>query len=316
MNPSAHARTLSPWRVNGVLSAGVLAVSTAAVLIRSCEASSLAIAAWRVSLAAAVLLAAEAAQGRRPPPRADLAWCALSGAFLALHFGTWISSLQFTTVASSVVLVAMSPLFVGFFTRWILKEPLGPWTLAGLGLATTGAVAVGWGDFGGGAEPLLGDALALVGAIAAAGYLVTGRHVRQRVGAGTYAAWVYGSAAVLLVAAALGAGQPLSGYSPETYLYLVLLALVPQLAGHTCFNWALAHLPATKVAVVILGEPVGATILAFLVLGELPGAVTLTGGGVILAGIALALRGNPQGQAPGQCNTPRYHATTSGPHKA
>ncbi len=283
------------WLVNGVLLTGVLAVSTAAVLIRQCEAPSLAIAAWRLGLAATVLLALEVGRGRRPPAPADLAWCALAGAFLAVHFGAWISSLRFTTVASSVVLVAMSPLFVGFFTRWALKEALGPWTVAGLALATAGAVTVGWGDFGGGAAPLLGDGLALLGAAAAAAYLVTGRHVRRRIDAGTYAAWVYGSAAALLVVGALAAGQPLGPYPRETYGYLVLLALVPQLTGHTCFNWALAHLPATKVAVVILGEPVGATILAFLILGEFPGPATLVGGGVILAGIALALRGSGRG---------------------
>lgn len=272
-----------------ILLTGILAISTAAVLIRQAAAPALVIAAWRLTVAAAVLLPFELARTRRRPPLESLRWCALSGLFLAVHFATWIASLSYTSVASSVVLVTTNPIFVGLASRWLLKEPLSRRTAWGIAVAFGGAVVVGWGDFGAGKAPLLGDALALAGALAASAYLIAGRAARRRLGAGAYAAWTYSFAAALLLAAALGLGLPLAPYPAATVRALVLLALVPQLVGHTALNWALGHLPAATVAVVILGEPVGAGLLAFALLGEAPSAPTLGGGGLILAGVWLAL---------------------------
>lgn len=296
-HPPAGAPSAATLRL--VLLAGVLAISTAAVLIRRCEAPSLAVAAWRMGLAAAALLPIELLRSRKAPPPQDLGWCALSGLFLALHFAAWISSLSYTSVASSVVLVTTNPLFVGLFSHWVMGDRLRRSAQVGMAVAMAGAALIGWGDFAGGANPLLGDALALLGAVAASAYLLAGRHVRPRLGTRTYAAWVYGWAAAFLLAAAFVTGTPMAGYSADTYLYLGLLALVPQLIGHTILNWALAHLPAPTVAVVILGEPVGATLLAVIALGEAPAAAALAGGLLVLTGITLTLH------RPGAASTAR-----------
>ena len=289
------ASSLTPHSRDGsppprlILLAGIAAISTAAVLIRFAEAPALVIAAWRLGLAAAVLLPIELWRSRRLPARAELGWCALSGFLLAAHFAAWIASLSYTSVASSVVLVTTNPIFVGLASRWFLKEPLSRRTAWGIAVGFAGTVVVAWGDFGAGPAPLVGDALALVGALAASAYLLAGRAARRQLGLGAYAAWTYSFAAAFLLAAALAAGLPLGPYPPATVGALVLLALVPQLVGHTTLNWALGHLPAATVAVVILGEPVGASLLAFGLLGEVPSSATLAGGACILAGIWLAL---------------------------
>lgn len=281
--------TSRPAPVYLTLIAGVGAISTAAILIRLCQAPSLAIAAYRLAIAAAVLVAYGLARRQGVPPARTLGWCAAAGACLAVHFATWIASLSYTTVASSVVLVTTNPLFVGLLSWWVLGERPDRRTFAGIGLGLVGATVIGWGDFGGGRDPLLGDALALAGALAMSAYLLVGRRARRGVGARAYATWVYSAAALFLLTAAGVAGTPMGPYPRSTYGYLVLLALVPQLLGHTAINWALAHLTAPTVALVILGEPVGASVLAYAVFGEVPPAATVAGGGLILLGIALAL---------------------------
>lgn len=272
-----------------VLLAGVLAISTSAVLIRLCDAPSLVIAAYRLTFAALVVVPVELARTRTLPTRRDLGWCVLSGLFLSVHFAAWISSLAYTSVASSVVLVTTNPLFVGLFSWWVLGEPPGRRTGAGIGLGMAGAITIGWGDLGGGSAPLLGDALALLGAVAASAYLLTTRVARRRLPIHTYSAWTYGSCAVFLLAATVAAGLPLGPYPVETFGYLVLLALVPQVIGHTAINWSLAHLAAPTVAVAILGEVLGASLLAWWVLGEVPRGPTVAGGALICTGIVLAL---------------------------
>ena len=272
-----------------ILIAGVGAISTAAVLVRLCQAPSLAIAAYRLAIAAGMLVVYGLARDRGVPPARSLGWCAAAGVCLAVHFATWIASLSYTTVASSVVLVTTNPLFVGLLSWWLLGERPDRRTFAGIGLGLAGAAVIGWGDFGGGRDPLLGDALALVGALAMSAYLLVGRRARRGVGTRAYATWVYAAAAVSLLAAAAAAGTPMGPYPRATYGYLVLLALVPQILGHTAINWALAHLTAPTVALVILGEPVGSSLLAYAVLGEDPPATTVAGGGLILLGIGLAL---------------------------
>jgi drug/metabolite transporter (DMT)-like permease len=281
--------SVRPGTVSVVLCAGIAAVSTAAVLIRLADAPPLVIAAYRLGIASAILVPVELAASGRLPARVELGWCALAGFFLAVHFAAWITSLSFTSVASSVVLVTLNPIFVGLLSRWFLRERLSRRTVAGIAVGVTGAALVGWGDFGAGPAPLLGDALALLGALAASAYLLTGRAARRRLGIRTYSTWAYAAAALLLLGAALGAGLPLHPYPAATLGAMALLALVPQLIGHTALNWALAHLSAATVAVVILGEPIGASILAYWILGELPSLSTLAGGGLILAGIGLAL---------------------------
>ncbi len=180
--------------------------------------------------------------------------------------------------------------------RLFLKEPLSRRLLAGLGLALAGSVAISLAEARSGisSRPLLGNALALAGAVAVSGYWLIGRRLRRRISLIPYVTMVYGFAALALLSAALLLRQPLSGFRPSTYGWLLLLALVPQLLGHSSFNWALKHLPAAYVAVATLGEPVGAALLAYLLLGETPQLLKIIAAGVILAGIYLALSRRPE----------------------
>ena len=229
----------------------------------------------------------------------------LSGSFLALHFATWISSLQYTSVASSVVLVTTTPLWVGLFAPRVLRESVGAATYVGLALALVGGTVIGLSDacswmagaitcraaatfFGG--KAFLGDFLALAGAWMAAGYMLVGRKLRAKIDLIPYIFVVYGMAAVLLIAIMFGMGESPLGLTPRTYLWMTLLALVPQLLGHSIFNWSLKYIPVSLVSVTLLGEPVGSTVLAYFILQESPGWVKIIGAILILAGIWLAAR--------------------------
>jgi drug/metabolite transporter (DMT)-like permease len=271
---------------------GVLAVSTSAVLIRVADANPLALSFWRCAGGTAAL-APFALRARRAAPRLDgTQWRQLvgSGLFLAVHFALFIGSLSYTSVASSSVLVAMSPLFVAVGSAVFLAERPGPRTWLGIALAVAGAGVVGLldADGGGGPAPLLGNLLAFGGAAAVAGYLLIGRSARRRLPITVYAAAVYGVAAVALLVACLAAGVELAGYEKTTWLAIAGLILGPQLLGHTIFNTLLSTVAATVVAVVVLAEPIGATVLAAVLLGEAPGGGFLLGGPLILAGVFLA----------------------------
>lgn len=278
-----------------VLGFGVLAVSVSSILIRLAQneaAPSLVIAAWRLTFAALILLPVcllwrrdeLAALGR-----AELVPAALSGLMLAAHFATWISSLNYTSIANSTVLVTTSPLWVALASPFVLKERVGRSARIGIGLALLGSVVIALGEGGSGSRPLLGNALALLGALTAAAYLLIGRRLRATVSLLTYITVVYGIAAVVLLLAA-GLRHPLFGYPPVHYLLFLLMALFPQLLGHSSFNWALGYLSAAYVTVTIISEPIGAVILAMLIFQEWPTPLTVAGGALILAGILFAGR--------------------------
>ena len=215
----------------------------------------------------------------------------LSGLLLAAHFWTWIASLKYTSVASSVVLVSLKPVFAWWIAAiWLGEHPTRRerW---GIWLAVVGAVLIGIADASGSLGALSGDILALVGGVAAAGYYVIGRRVRATVGVWTYASVVYAIAAAALAGLSVGSRVPLTGYDSREWLIFGALAAGPMLIGHTGMNYALKHFRATTVNVAALGEPVGATILAWLIpaLHEVPAPLALIGGVVTLGGIGLAL---------------------------
>jgi drug/metabolite transporter (DMT)-like permease len=280
-------------RVYLILGLAVGVISTASILVKLAEAPAIIIAAYRLGIAGFFVVPL-ALMRRGSELKAlsvrDWLWALLSGTFLALHFFTWISSLQYTSVASSVVLVATNPIFVGLGAVFILRERLAPLLVSGIVLSVLGALLIGFDDIRLGSAAVYGDLLALLGALMHSGYLLIGQRVRQRVDLLTYIALVYGMAAAVLVLFAAASGTAFMGYSTWTYLMLVLLALGPQLLGHSSYNWALRYVPAAVVAVVILGEPIGATILAYFILGE--GLSWLKGFGAILVliGIYLAIR--------------------------
>jgi drug/metabolite transporter (DMT)-like permease len=287
---------------------GILAVSSASVLIRFAQqgAPSLAVATYRLTLA--TILLAPLALSRHKDEIRKLSlrkWLALalSGLFLAFHFATWITSLEYTSIASSVVLVTTAPLWVSVFSPLILREKLPPAILGGLAVALTGGMIVGisqactvssagltcppFATFIGG-RAFGGNLLALAGAFLSGAYLMVGRKVRAEMSLVPYVFLVYGFASIFLLVMSGVTATPLFGFSPQTYLWFVLLALVPQLLGHTSFNWALRYLSAAYVSIALLGEPVGTVILAFLLLKESPTVLELAGGVLILTGIYLA----------------------------
>ena len=282
-------------RQYSVLAIGVISVSFAAVFIRLADAPSLVIAAWRMCLAALILAPFAvklAGKELRQISGRDLAMMLLAGGFLALHFGLWITSLSYTSVATSVVLVTATPIFVAVTSYLLFKEKLTIKIVLGIIISIGGSILIGYGNWSIGTNQLLGAGLALAGALAVAGYLLIGRRIRRTIGLLSYAFITYSSAAVLLLITTMASGYSLSGYSGNTYLMFVLLALIPQILGHSSLNWSLKFMPATMVTIAVLGEPIIATILAFLILNEAPTLTEIIGGILILGGIFIAFRGN------------------------
>jgi len=269
----------------------VLAVTYAGPAIRLTTAPALAIAFWRLALVLPVTLAASLREARPAIDRTTRVLMVLSGLLLALHFWTWIASLRFTTVASSVLLVNLRPVIVWAIAAAWLHEHPGRRERWGIALAVLGATLIGAGDARISLGALGGDLLALAGALTAAGYSVIGRRVRQTIGVWSYATVVYGVAALTLGLIALLGRSPLTGFGSRDWAVFAALAAGPMLVGHTGMNYALKHFRATTVNVAGLGEPVGATLIAWLApaIHEVPPVTALAGGAMVLAGIGLSL---------------------------
>jgi drug/metabolite transporter (DMT)-like permease len=272
----------------------IIAVSTASIFIKLCDAPALIIAAYRMGLVSLLLLPyASHKRIWKKWGRQDTPWLILSGLILGFHFAFWIASLKYTSVASSVVLVTTQPIFVGLGASLFLKEHLRRNLVLGIFLSLLGSGLIGYGDMTISKKALMGDGLALLGAISASGYLLIGRKMRKDQDLISYVFPVYSTAGLVLVLLCLVFRKPFFGYSPSTYLLLLLLAVIPQLIGHTIFNWALKYLPATIVAITILGEPVGSTILAYFILGEGLTIWKILGGLLTLSGIFVAVTKSP-----------------------
>lgn len=272
---------------------GVVSVSFAVIFIRLADAPPLVIATYRVFLASLMLWPLTLAYSRKELGRLtgrDTGLAFLSSIFLALHFGLWISSLSYTSIATSVILVTSSPVFVAAASYIFFKERISWKVVAGIAVCIAGTALIGYDNWRIGSDSLLGGVLAFLGAITVSGYLLVGRRLRQRMGILVYGSLTYSFAALILLAAALIWGYPLFGYSPDTYWMMVLLALVPQLLGHLSLNWSLKYVSATLITIAVLGEPVGANILAYLIFNEAPRLFELFGGVFILGGIFIAFR--------------------------
>ena len=274
---------------------GVTAVSTSAVLIRAADdrgVSSLAIAFYRCALASAVLVPLAAARHRGA--LAALSRCrrwllVAAGAALGLHFVTWISSLSYTSVAASTVLVQSMPIWVAIAGP-LIGERTSRRGWLGIWVAIAGGVVIATASStGGGSNPALGDLLAVAGAIFAAVYVLIGRHVRAELSLVPYSASVYGVAAGLLGLAMLAIGTPFLGYSAQVWTLFVAMTIGPQFLGHTVINHLLGELKASVVWVALLAEAVGATVLAYLIFGERPGVQVVLGGALVLAGVAVTV---------------------------
>jgi drug/metabolite transporter (DMT)-like permease len=280
------------------LAGAVTAISLAGPLVRFSGAPALAIATWRLLFSVGVvglflILRGSFLAGARMAAR-DWALGALAGVLLAGHFWAWVASIQFTTIANSAVLVSMQPLFVAGLSVAFLGERPARRQWVGILIAISGATVIGFGAVGLGGRALLGDALALLAGVMAAGYFTIGRNLRKKLDLWAYTGLVYGvTAGVLLVAVVFSPDVPLTGYPRQDWLVFLGLAAGPMMLGHTGINYALRYLPAYVANLASLGEPVGATLIAWVLpaIHEVPSPQTLLGGGLILFGIALGTLG-------------------------
>lgn len=276
---------------------GVIAVSFAAVFIRLAEAPPLVIATYRLTIASIILTpiaSIKSLRGLSRLSKRDILLILLSSIFIALHFWLWITSLSYTTIASSVVLVTSHPAFVAIVSYFLWGERLSKLTIGGIVVALLGVLLVNYSGFTFSSQALLGDLLALIAGFSMGAYLIIGGQLRTRIDILSYLTLIYIGAAVILLVATIILGHSLFGYSPTTYLMLILLALIPQLLGHSCLNLAVRLVSVTLVSVSILGEPVGATLLGWLILNEIPTASEIVGGILILAGIFLVMKYPPK----------------------
>ena len=275
------------WRAFAALSVAVLAISWGAPLARLTDAAPLAVAMWRTLLATLLLApVAVARRGGSLPPRHRPA-ALLAGLLLGLHFGLWVPSLWLTSVSASVVLVTTAPLWVLLLSPRFLGVGIRARNLASFALAITGVAIIAWGDLHLSARALLGDAMALTGAVCAAGYMIVGKRLRQEVPLASYLFLVYGGAAATLVAAVVVLGVQPRPATTVAWLPLLGMAVGPMLLGHGLLNWALAHFEAYRVNLTVLLEPIEASFWTWLVIGEVPPLHVLPGAALVLGALAL-----------------------------
>jgi drug/metabolite transporter (DMT)-like permease len=277
-----------------VLAIGIFGVSTGAIFARMADAPALVTAAYRLGLASLILIPLAAWKTRdelRNLSIQDIKLAVISGFFLALHFASWISSLDYTAIANSVVLVNTIPLWVGLLTPIITRDRLTRATIISIIVSVIGGVIIGYGDFATQGQALLGDFLAVIGAICAAFYLLIGRKLRPRLSLLSYVAICYGSAALFLWIAVIALRLPVSGYSTQTVGAFWAMALVSQIIGHSSYNWALKWFSTGFIAVALLGEPIGSTLMAYLIFDEGLTWSKFIGGFFILSAIYIAAAG-------------------------
>jgi drug/metabolite transporter (DMT)-like permease len=280
-----------------ILTVGIIAVSFAAIFIRLADAPPLVIATYRMAIASAVLIPFGLAKSRgvrKRLSRSDIFLIALSSIVLALHFALWITSLSYTSIASSVVIVTSNPVFVAVISYFLWQERLNRMAIAGIAIALGGVVLINYGGFMAGTQAVWGDLMALAAAIFVGIYLIIGRQLRSRISLLPYLATIYSGATIVLLLVTLFSGYSLFGYSGNTYAMFFLLALIPQLIGHSSLNLAVRLMPATLVSVAILGEPVIAIALGYIILGE---GVTVTetlGSLITLGGILMVMLYRPK----------------------
>ena len=277
---------------NLVMLVSIVAVSTASILIRWSDAPAVIIAMYRMTISVIMLLPFfimnDGVAKLRELGARDILGLFGVGVVLAIHFASWITSLGMTSVASSVVFVHIDPIFVALVSHFFLKEKINGRILAGIVISLIGVTIIALGDAGASEASLMGDLLALLGGLMLGIYLLGGRMFRRDLDLTTYVVPVYASAAVVLLLMSLLTGAQLIGYASRDYILFFLIALVPMIFGHTFYNWALRYVSAPVVSVSLLGEPVGASILAFFLLNEVPGNQVILGGVVTLAGILLS----------------------------
>lgn len=272
----------------------VIAVSFSAIFIRWSDAHPLVIATYRMGITSLILLPLVVSRYKdefKNIHKEDLIFMVAIGMVLALHFGSWISSLEGTSVASSVILVTSHPLFVAIVSHYIFRERLKSIGYIGIVVAFSGIIILSLGDLGIGESNFRADILALIGSIAAGTYILGGRKARRNISLIPYVFIVYGICTLCLLTASVAISAPLYPLPFEEYRLFLLMALIPTILGHTMYNYALKYVKAQVISVSLLGEPIGSTILALILLNEGPPQFTIIGGFLILPGIYLTYIG-------------------------
>jgi drug/metabolite transporter (DMT)-like permease len=272
---------------------GLFFTSLSSIFVKLSDSPSIIISAYRMLFAALLWVIPVMLKDREELKRvtlSDMIWCTLSGIFLALHFATWIASLSMTSVASSTVLVSLSPVFVAAFSYFILKENIKIRSAVGITVAILGSVLIALGDSQGGGHALKGDMLALAGAFFVGGYLLIGGRIRLRLGVRVYVLIVYSISAVVLFLIAIISKTPIYPYPVEEMLIFFALAFFCSMLGHSVYNWMLEYVSSTFISVSTLGEPIFASVLALIFFNEVPGILTLIGGISVLSGLYIYVK--------------------------
>jgi drug/metabolite transporter (DMT)-like permease len=281
---------------NLALLISILAVSTASILIRWTDAPPLAIASYRMIISVVILapffILNNGFDKLRKQGSTQLVRLLAIGIVLAVHFASWITSLSLTSVTSSVIFVHIDPVFVAIISHFFLGDRINKRTKFGIVISFIGVTIIAMGDAGVGSSNIMGDILAIIGGIMLGLYILAGRFYRKSLDLTTYVTPVYTVAAISLIMMSLLTGTKLTGFSTVTFGFFFLIALIPMIFGHTLYNWALRYLSAPLVSLSLLGEPVGASILAFLLLDEIPNSFTIIGGIITLAGILISVYQN------------------------
>lgn len=271
---------------------GLISVSTAAIFVKLSTAPSSVIATYRILFAAIILSIPTLIFSRnelRKINRIDILCSFLSGTFLALHFLTWFESLKYTSVASSVVIIALQPIFAMAGVFIFFKEKVTRVQIFGGLLAISGCLIIGWGDFKVGNQALLGDLLALLGTILVTGYWLFGQRVRKSLSIFPYVLLVYFSGSLVLIVYNLIMKIDLIHYNLDNWKIFLGLAIIPTIFGHTLLNWAIKFVNATTISIGILVEPIIASFLAYIILDETLKVTQVLGAVLILFGILIYL---------------------------
>jgi drug/metabolite transporter (DMT)-like permease len=281
----------------GLLILGVAIVSFSAPMIRLADAPALTIAMYRNLFATAVLLPWALARHRgemRAIRRSDVLTLVAAGLLLALHFATWVPSVVLTTVAASTVLVSTAPIWSAAMARIFLGQRLRRTVAVGIGIAFGGTILIAGLDFNLSPKAFAGDMLALIGAAAVAGHRLVALGPRRRLSLIPFVTIMYGVCSVALLVVVLVSGIQTTGFEAETWMWILLIAIGPQVVGHTLFNLLLKDVDPTVLATAIMGEAIGATLLAVAFFGEVPSAGTIAGAALLLVGIFITIRGQPR----------------------
>jgi drug/metabolite transporter (DMT)-like permease len=272
---------------------GVSGISSAAVLIRLTNAPALIIASYRMVISALIILVIAVFRHsfyRINWQEKEVMLSFLSGIILALHFWSWISSLKYTSVSSSTIIVTTQPIFVILGSWLLFDEKISLRSIGYLSLAFAGSALIGYADTYLGDQVLLGDGLAFIGAVTFAGYLILGKIIRKKMDIWTYAGISYSSSALMLIMLSIGTSTANYAITTNDLLIFTMLALLSTVVGHTIFNWLIKYIGATTVSISILGEPIGATILAAIILKEYPNITQIAGGIIVIFGVAMFLK--------------------------